>query len=503
MHTQPRNRQPPTALTRIAGGVCLCIGVAALATAHPDLHVDSAIWQPVSLLGSLGLLLSGLSLMALAHLRPAWSFVGGALLGGLGSLILFLHGIAPLLPEETLRSSWLLHLLSLSPPSALSFALGGLGLLFCGRPARRAWRPATIAALGSTTLALAMVSLLLQIVDSSGNNMVDSLARLPPLLASGLLCLGFGLMSHAAALSPLNPARRAPWLPISIGLGLATFTFAAWRALTAFDRVHLDHVLSTAAIAFRTHVVTQMRAEVDNMQRMANRWELGGGTARELWEADAASYIADRPGVLGVLWLAPPALEPRWGIPFAASAPWSRSLTTDQRVRASLTRARDECRPMLSPTFALDHGASGFIICVPLFVESRFDGLIASVVRIQEFLDSVFTDTVLQGFDVILTDGERALYGPHARNDKVDVAASVQVELSGLSWQLYVVPRPGDAATARSALPETTLVIGLLMAALVTLSVHLGQTAAFRARELEVVNNELERRVAAGASLIY
>ena len=497
MPDTPRSLQAATMLTRIAGALAACIGLAALITTLPAWHVDDWFWQPIPHLGTIGLVLGGVGLIATARRKPAWGIVAGCLLGALGTAALVRHGLTHLHPQFATPTTIAAHLLlTLTPPTALSFTLGGLALLLGYRPVTRGWKPATIATLGSIVLALALVSLLLHTLDAGRALDIGYPTRLPPLLATGLLFLGLGTMGYAASLSPLNRARRASWLPISLGLGLATFTFVVWRALSLFDHMHLEHVLATSAIAFRTQIVSQMRAEADSLQRMANRWEVSGGTPRELWEADASAFVADQPGIFDVLWV-DAALTPSWGIPVPADEPRIRALADNPRLRDVLITARDSRRAAISPGFSLNHRAHGFFIAVPIFIEGRFDGLLVSVIRVQEFLDSVLTDSVLQGFDIVVADGQRSIYGPRKARDTANTVASVRIELSRLNWQLYVVPQPGSTAASPSALPEATIVVGLLVSALVTLSVHLGQTAAQRARELEIANRELEHRVAA------
>ncbi|TMA56466.1 MAG: HAMP domain-containing histidine kinase, partial [Deltaproteobacteria bacterium] len=68
-------------------------------------------------------------------------------------------------------------------------------------------------------------------------------------------------------------------------------------------------------------------------------------------------------------------------------------------------------------------------------------------------------------------------------------------ELYGVTWRMQVWPRSELLAGARSALPQLTLGMGLLMAVLLALAVNLAQTARLRARAVEAANQGLEREI--------
>src|SRR5207237_1485117 len=69
------------------------------------------------------------------------------------------------------------------------------------------------------------------------------------------------------------------------------------------------------------------------------------------------------------------------------------------------------------------------------------------------------------------------------------------IELYGVTRRMQVWPRSELLAGARSALPQLTLGMGLLMAVLLALAVNLAQTARLRARAVEAANQGLEREI--------
>ncbi|MCE9614217.1 MAG: hypothetical protein K8T26_08065 [Lentisphaerae bacterium] len=496
-----RSLRIAASLTRIAGAVAAAIGAFVLVLYVCPWCQTLPTSEPRTLPFALGLLVGGVGLILIAadphpHNRAALWFARLELL--LALVLLLGHAYTTQATAHPATHTWFSMVATTPPAAALCLLMHAGALLLTYGPAGRRWRYPVIATQGSAIVALALVSLLVKALNLASPSAPGQGIDFPPFSAAGLMALGIGLIGLAATRSPPHRTRRAPWLPMCIGIGLAVFTFVVWWELTVFDRLHSQQILSSAAIAIRTHIVSQLRAEADRGERMAHRWEISGGTPRELWEADAAGYIGDLPSLVEILWLDAD-LKPRWGMPFDVKDVAWAAHAISPRLLPALERARNLRQTTLSSSFMTPNRGTAFLICVPLYIGNRFDGLLATTVSVPEFLHSTLSDSILQGYVAHISDAGRPVFGPHyaADDSHEGERATIRIELSGLTWMLSVQRQAGSPAGVRSSLPEATLIVGLILAALVMLSVHLGQMAAERARELEALNAALERRVAA------
>jgi len=106
-------------------------------------------------------------------------------------------------------------------------------------------------------------------------------------------------------------------------------------------------------------------------------------------------------------------------------------------------------------------------------------------------------EEVAPRYSIALFDGEEKIYSrPDSnRQHQRKWGQETTIELYGVTWRMQVWPRSELLAGARSALPQLTLGMGLLMAILLALAVNLAQTARLRARAVEAANQGLEREI--------
>jgi signal transduction histidine kinase len=447
-------------------------------------------------LGSLGLLLSG-------DRRRLPAALCGWTLAAMSAAMLILHllqnrgWIAPhALPT---LFDYVPGVRSL-PTSALCLTLTGLAIAIGAHPTTHLWRSAVIAMIGSSVVAFAIMGFILHIFEIAagwGLNLLHN--RVNPLVALGILGLGAGAMAIAAQQTPRQQYPRPLWIPLSVTLGLAAFALLVWRVLTVDEQAHLDQVTLSNAATVRSHIRTRVLAASYAARRMARIRE-AGGTTRAVWEADAQSLFAEIPGLLTIIRTTPD-LAPRWGIPGAAMEnPRLTTMHLDRYLRPAMEAARDSRQVVISRAVPLERNRPAILICAPVFTSDGFGGLMIIAIQLQEFLDNILSESAQSSFEVVIWEGNRALYGP-AYNDEFAAsrasARDIALDISGISWRLQVFADPEHLALARSHLPEVTLVVGLILSALAGMVVFLAQSTLWRAREVHALNQELEHRVQA------
>ena len=133
----------------------------------------------------------------------------------------------------------------------------------------------------------------------------------------------------------------------------------------------------------------------------------------------------------------------------------------------------------------------------PIFGAGEFDGFILGVFSFRGLLGTVLRN-LAPGYAITVSDGARNIYSRNASGGRHDAGwvKEMNIDLHGLTWRLRVSPGSELLGKAQSSLPEVALAVALLMAVLVTLTVHLAQTARLRATQTEGVNRKLENEIA-------
>jgi len=311
--------------------------------------------------------------------------------------------------------------------------------------------------------------------------------------AAGFAALGLGLFLDAWARSGPSPT----WLPIPIGVAGFTVAVVVWQSTAAQEQRQIAAAVEEAGRSARRELESVFEARHRALLRMGRRWEIAGGTARFLWEADAAAFTSDFAGHEVVEWV-DSTMTIRWLYPTQGhDALAGYRLARDRRRRDALAAARAERRVVLSRAVPEAAPGAAFSLNVPLFVAGRFDGYVVGVSRLDAALDPAMERALGDRYALALLDGDDRLYGwnlPVA--DTVSFRAEGEVAVGHAAWTVLVWPTPALARALGTAVPQLTLVLGLVITALLVRTVQLARAAGRRAVRLEDANVLLEERVA-------
>jgi len=285
--------------------------------------------------------------------------------------------------------------------------------------------------------------------------------------------------------------------PVLAGAGVLAAAFYVGQGMRSAERIHLEQTVELAAIRMKGDITAEVEARVLGLIRMARRWEVRGSQSKAEWESDAGLYLRDVRGLRAIGW-ADPQLRFRWTMPQGSPELGALGLASNPRLRPALEAARDEHKAMFSRAVPLGRNGKAFLILVPMFPRGRLQGYIVALCPFQELLDAVVARTAGDAFSVAVFDDGEEVYRrseePVSRNQ--EMRKGLRLDLPGAVWRVRVWPRQAWLEARQSGLPGIVLGIGLVLAALTFLSIHLAQTAEQRAREVEAANRELEREIA-------
>ncbi len=489
----------------VAGGVSAAVGLGALVGWYT--HAVALVrmlppFVPMQYSTALGFLLCGVGLLSLVYGRPRLAMACGAVAAAIGLLALIEYVFGTDLAIDRLLMQ---HFAAaetpqpgrMAPNSALSFVLSGAALLVMSSSTRPRQRPLIARILGGLIIALGLGAFLGYLGGVESDDGWRDLTRAAVQAGTGFAVLGAGVFATAWRRDVARERGAPLWLTIFVGVLVATLAVALWQALIVQERAQIERTTVAQASSLKTEIKGLIEPRILALDRMAKRWEVRGKTPRAEWESDAKLLLAHQPGFQAIGWV-DPSFHVRWIVPLTGNeAARDLNLASGERRRGALEAARDRRKVTLTRSASLVKGGKGFLLYVPIFVAGEFDGFILGVFSFRGLLDTVLRN-LAPGYAITVFDGARKIYSRNTSGGRHDAGwvKETNIDLHGLTWRLRVSPGSELLGKAQSSLPEVALAVALLMAVLVTLTVHLAQTARLRATQTEGVNRKLENEIA-------
>ena len=232
------------------------------------------------------------------------------------------------------------------------------------------------------------------------------------------------------------------WVPLLFGSSIALVTLVVWQGLVTQDRAAVNRLLSTHAGGIQRAIQRDFEIRIPELQRMADRWVMRGGTPKPEWEDDAKNYLKDTPGFQALEWV-DSNLVVRWIVPFEGNEDAKDLLLTFEGRRKMALEASLKSRDvMVTQPIDLVQGRKGFLIFFPLFIENRFDGFILGVFRIQEWINDVMKEFLISNWGVaIFVEGEEVFTSqPHPQRLALERAIDREFRVQNRLWNVRVWP---------------------------------------------------------------
>lgn len=324
--------------------------------------------------------------------------------------------------------------------------------------------------------------------------------------AVGLVILGMGMFVLAIRAGLINE-RRLDWLPIATGIGIATIALALWQGLLTQQRLHIKQVMSNQSGHIKSSIETVVNTQILALLRLGKRWEQQGGTPWRLWKADTALYLEHQPGLQAISWV-DPLLHVRWIEPLAGNeAAQDLYLGFESRLKEALDRARTQRSIVLTRSIGLVQGGQAIIAYVPLFIKSikssknRFDGFIGGIFRIDALFNEIINEAIhketRKDYHIDLFEDQQKIYSYHPVAPPIESrwVHEQAIDLYNLNWSMRIWPSRTLEKKLSTAMPEISLVAGLVLAFLAMHIVRLTQVAGQKETMLRRLNQALEDEI--------
>ena len=305
----------------------------------------------------------------------------------------------------------------------------------------------------------------------------------------GFMMLGLGLLCYAWRHSGLVPV----WISVPVFVALATVAFLLWHAmLNAEDRHFRDKVQAT--VEDISHDLEQYFKDLFNaIERMKIRWQVSGGTPKEIWYDDATAYIRNFPYMSGIEWVDKDMRVQR----VVPLEPYKKMIgfkfDSEPVRRETAEKAQQNRSAVNTPIIPLLQGGRGFLYVTPLYIREQFDGFIVAGFHL-DILFKNLLDFQLQNYNFTIYDGKVPAFTtlPESISDPGLWKAEGLLKVNGSEWPFSISPKPELVAARHSYIPITSLSVGLLIALLAALTVHVARKAYYKSREAEQAKMAME-----------
>ncbi|MCW8918752.1 MAG: ATP-binding protein [Gammaproteobacteria bacterium] len=398
------------------------------------------------------ILLAGGGLLALGFERYRWTLIAGLLL----------------LPLVLWRLLSALFVQGEMPISAPAFLLAAITLIALSR--ERCLRCLYIAGVGGSAVALlGLVALVDAVADLQTLYPWWPFYSLSPYIAAVLVLLGTGLVARAHHQLASGVEDLFFWVRwITVG-SLILISVLLWDSLKRMEVRSLNGYVAVETRAIARSFELAINERIHAVNRMAQRWEVAGGTPRALWEMDASAYINDLPGgFFGMRWVDADAVV-RWVVPLQHhEALVGNEMNRDPQRREMLERARHSTRPVFGFVKTLS-GEEALVLARALTVDGKLAGYLTAGFRIEELFTTLAKEAVGKGYGLRVSCNGTTI-AQVGDSSPTPEAPGIIAAFSGgdCDWRLALWPGRSLIEHHQTLIPTLTLGVGLLFSLLTT-----------------------------------
>jgi two-component system sensor kinase FixL len=283
------------------------------------------------------------------------------------------------------------------------------------------------------------------------------------------------------------PARKPVWAAALAGLAIAISVIALWREIDDKAHEHVDASTRQAAHLMRLLIAQDVDHRFSALDRLAQRWIAGGGSTREVWEADATRYVLDMPGFASIDRL-DATMQEHWSVRDANTALLhDPDISRFDEVRDAVASAYAVGETTISDAFGLGEAGTCIAVILPVSHDDRNDGVLAGVLQLRPWLDVVLGGVQTADHHVRILLQGREVYRSDPDNESLDESDSEHLIFAtrGLDWEIKVVPASRFLSAGHADSSTLVLIVGLMLSALVSMVVYLALVARARSRQFQ------------------
>jgi PAS domain S-box-containing protein len=256
-------------------------------------------------------------------------------------------------------------------------------------------------------------------------------------------------------------------LPSVIFIAVSIGTYSVYKVFQQQESDYIRRLLEDEASKIEALFISQTNDRLMALKRMAQRWEIAGGTDYPVWAYDAKNYIQHLTGLISVQWVDATG-QPRW-----KESRKIYNYLKNQDIFSENTH--DNTAPFIV-TAPIETAKENkvFAVYIPLHTKKRFDGYIAGIFSIDTFFGGVISKEVANhyNFSLLYKGKEYVTQQSKSPNvaEHIDWTVVKDLPVYDKIWAFKLTPTVAFIEMQQSILPRSVLVAGLLIAALSALA---------------------------------
>ncbi len=328
-------------------------------------------------------------------------------------------------------------------------------------------------------------------------------------LVGGLLFTGvFGLF---ILLGSVRTTEAMEWLlrdqkfaaPLLVFLIVAAGSAYLFETARQREAVFVQDVVRQEADKVALLVTIDLEDRLQALRRMGQRWEAAGGTPEAVWRADSQAYVAQFSGLRAVEWVDSD-YTVRWVEPLKGNeAIPGLSILFDESRTDALNGAASRNAITLTPPLDLVQGYQGIVAYSPLRRDGEFAGFLAAVFASDELFDGALARQVTDNYAISIAHADGPLFDstPAGQRLAKGLAVSRDIRVADAVWHLTVTPTDTVVRYEASFLPILLLVGGLMIAALLALTMRAVLLARVKSAYL-IRSNQLNEAILSSSAFL-
>lgn len=293
-------------------------------------------------------------------------------------------------------------------------------------------------------------------------------------------------------------------IPLGIFLLAACGSYVMYATLKEREQTYIRSVVAEEANKMQQLVSFQTQEKLRALNRMAMRWKAAGGTPFALWQMDAKNYLSDLKGLKAVEWV-DSSFHVRWAEPLSGNEKAiGLNIVFDETRRQALEGAAAREGITITPPMDLVQGYKAFIAYAPVQKNDAFDGFMVGIFAVDEFLQQVLRREASANYAIEVSYNDQVFY----RNAEAQAAGgqarwgtTKTIEVYDKQWLLHIVPTNAFVQEKLSALPAMLLALGIIIGALLALTVRYVMLARMKSEYL-AESNKLNDAILSSAALL-
>lgn len=274
------------------------------------------------------------------------------------------------------------------------------------------------------------------------------------------------------------------------------FSYWLYDTLAIRERSYLRNIVEDEAQKIEQLISTQTNQKLLAIKRMAQRWEAAEGTTRKLWQEDASNYVGQVGGLKAMEWV-DSTYHVRWIEPALGNEKAvNLNILYNNERKEALKGAEAENHLTITPPLGLVQGYRAFIVYAPIHYSGKFDGFMAGVFSVEDFLKQSLQGETINNFAINFSYNGNTFFqnGTADSAENLKWGADQQVRILDQTWNLTVVPTENFIQRQLSRLPLIVMISGLIISFLLAATVRfilVARAKSFRLEEATILREAI------------